>query len=129
MGNCEFSSYTGGHDPRRQGSLTIEVFMIFGRGGGAKEAVFTTDTDEKQAVLVERQFNVFHTLSTYVYSFGIILATAGSTIGKAMAMWSMCHGASVHFTCNLKQILDSITIHARLQDVTNRVCGLRDRLT
>jgi hypothetical protein len=27
--------------------------MIFGRGGGAKEAVFTTDTDENQAVLVE----------------------------------------------------------------------------
>ena len=90
-----------------------------------KDAVFTTDTDENQAVLVGRcSMNSTHTL--YTHSFGTILAIAATTIDKATGYVVY---ASDHFTCNIKQVLSSITTHANLQDVTNRVCGLRDRLT
>jgi len=95
LSNGEFSSNIGGHDPWLLSSLTIEVFMIFGRVAGAKEAVFTTDTDVNQAVLLEMQFNEFHTHTLYIHSFGITLPTAGSTTGKSTgyvvyASWSFC---------------------------------------
>jgi hypothetical protein len=61
----------------------LEYLRYLVGAGGAKEAVFTTDTDENQAVLVEMWFNVFHTHSLYIHSFGIIVATVGSAIGKA----------------------------------------------
>jgi hypothetical protein len=45
--------------------------------------VFTTDTDENQAALLEMQFNELHTHTLYIHSFGITLANAGPTTGKA----------------------------------------------